>query len=61
MMSNFKYCPMCGTQRDDDSRFCKNCNFEFLVGNYVKKSHLKFKKFPLKRSLKKSLWNQMIF
>ena len=36
MMSNFKYCPMCGTQRDDDSRFCKNCNFEFLVGKYVK-------------------------
>lgn len=35
-MSNFKYCPMCGTQRDDDSQFCKNCNFEFLVGEYVK-------------------------
>jgi hypothetical protein len=27
---------MCGTQRDDDSRFCKNCNFEFLVGKYFK-------------------------
>ena len=36
MMSNFKYCPMCGTKRDDDSGFCKNCNFEFLVGKYVK-------------------------
>ena len=36
MMSNFKYCPMCGTKRDDESQFCKNCNFEFLVGNYVK-------------------------
>ena len=36
MMSNFKYCPMCGTKRDDDGQFCKNCNFEFLVGNYVK-------------------------
>ena len=36
MMSNFKYCPMCGTPRDDDSQFCKNCNFEFLVGEYVK-------------------------
>lgn len=35
MMSNFKYCPMCGTQRDD-AQFCKNCNFEFLVGKYVK-------------------------
>lgn len=35
-MSNFKYCPMCGTQRDDGSQFCKNCNFEFLVGEYVK-------------------------
>lgn len=35
-MSNFKYCPMCGTQRDGDSQFCKNCNFEFLVGKYVK-------------------------
>ena len=35
-MSNFKYCPMCGTKRDDDSQFCKNCNFEFLVGKYVK-------------------------
>ena len=36
MMSNFKYCPMCGTQREGDSQFCKNCNFEFLVGKYVK-------------------------
>lgn len=36
MMSNFKYCPMCGTQREDGSQFCKNCNFEFFVGNYVK-------------------------
>ena len=36
MMSNFKFCPMCGTKRDDDSQFCKNCNFEFLIGNYVK-------------------------
>ena len=36
MMSNFKYCPMCGTQREDGSQFCKNCNFEFLVGKYVK-------------------------
>ena len=27
---------MCGTKRDDDSGFCKNCNFEFLVGKYVK-------------------------
>ena len=36
MMSNFKYCPMCGTKRDDDSGFCKNCDFEFLVGKYVK-------------------------
>ena len=35
-MSNFKYCPMCGTQREDGSQFCKNCNFEFLVGKYVK-------------------------
>ena len=35
-MSNFKYCPMCGTQRDDGSQFCKNCNFEFLSGEYVK-------------------------
>ena len=35
-MSNFKYCPMCGTQREDESQFCKNCNFEFLVGKYVK-------------------------
>ena len=36
MMSDFKYCPMCGTKRDDNSQFCRNCNFEFLVGNYVK-------------------------
>jgi len=36
MMSNFRYCPMCGTQREDGSQFCKNCNFEFLVGKYVK-------------------------
>ena len=36
MMSNFKFCPMCGTKREDDSQFCKNCNFEFLVGKYVK-------------------------
>ena len=36
MMSNFKYCPMCGTERDNDSQFCKICNFEFLVGKYVK-------------------------
>ena len=36
MMSNFKFCPMCGTKREDDSQFCKNCNFEFLVGEYVK-------------------------
>ena len=36
MMSDFKYCPMCGTKRDDNSHFCRNCNFEFLVGNYVK-------------------------
>ena len=35
-MSNFKYCPMCGTRRDDGSKFCKNCKFEFLVGEYVK-------------------------
>ena len=34
-MSNFKFCPMCGTKREDDSQFCKNCNFEFLVGKYV--------------------------
>ncbi|MBQ2961743.1 hypothetical protein [Methanobrevibacter sp.] len=27
---------MCGTPRDDDAQFCKNCNFEFLVGKYVK-------------------------
>lgn len=27
---------MCGSPRDDGSQFCKNCNFEFLVGNYVK-------------------------
>ena len=27
---------MCGTKRDDDSGFCKNCDFEFLVGKYVK-------------------------
>ena len=36
MMSNFKYCPMCGRKRDDENQFCKNCNFEFLVGEYVK-------------------------
>ena len=36
MMSNFKFCPMCGTKREDDSQFCKNCNFEFLVGKYVR-------------------------
>lgn len=36
MMADFKYCPMCGTKRDDDGQFCKNCNFEFLVGKYVK-------------------------
>ena len=36
MMSNFKFCPMCGSKREDGSQFCKNCNFEFLVGNYVK-------------------------
>lgn len=36
MMSNYKYCPICGTQREEDSQFCKNCNFEFLTGNYVK-------------------------
>ena len=36
MMSNFKYCPMCGTERSGGSQFCKNCNFEFLVGEYVK-------------------------
>ncbi len=35
-MSNFKYCPMCGTPREGDDQFCKNCNFEFLVGEYVK-------------------------
>ena len=35
-MSNFKFCPMCGTKREDDSQFCKNCNFEFLVGKYVR-------------------------
>ncbi len=35
-MSNFKYCPICGTPRDGDGQFCKNCNFEFLVGKYVK-------------------------
>ena len=36
MMSNFKYCPMCGTERENGSQFCKNCNFEFLIGKYVK-------------------------
>lgn len=35
-MSNFKYCPMCGSPRDGDSQYCKNCNFEFLVGKYIK-------------------------
>lgn len=27
---------MCGSPRDGDSQYCKNCNFEFLVGKYIK-------------------------
>ena len=36
MMSEFKYCPMCGVERIANSQFCQNCNFEFLTGKYEK-------------------------
>ena len=29
---------MCGRKRDDENQFCKNCNFEFLVGGSWKLS-----------------------
>ena len=36
MMSNFKYCPMCGQKRQYNINFCQNCDFKFITGEYVK-------------------------
>lgn len=36
MMSEFKFCPMCGMERRDSEQFCHNCDFEYLAGSYVK-------------------------
>ena len=36
MMSEFKFCPMCGVERIDGEQFCHNCDFEYLFGSYVK-------------------------
>lgn len=35
-MSNFNYCPICGQKRVVKSKFCQNCDFEFITGKYVK-------------------------
>ena len=36
MMSEFKFCPMCGVERKGSEQFCHNCDFEYLTGRYVK-------------------------
>ena len=36
MMSEFKFCPMCGVERRDSEQFCHSCDFEYLTGRYVK-------------------------
>ena len=36
MMSEFKFCPMCGEKRNGREQFCHTCNFEYLTGTYVK-------------------------
>ena len=36
MMSEFKFCPMCGVEREGSEQFCHSCDFEYLAGSYVK-------------------------
>lgn len=36
MMSDFKYCPMCGTERTNKDKTCPKCGFKFLTGKYIK-------------------------
>ena len=36
MMSEIKFCPMCGVERRDSEQFCHNCDFEYLAGSYVR-------------------------
>ena len=36
MMSEFKFCPMCGVERKSSEQFCHSCDFEYLTGRYVK-------------------------
>lgn len=36
MMSEFKFCPMCGVERKGSEQFCHSCDFEYLTGRYVK-------------------------
>lgn len=36
MVSEFKFCPMCGVERKSSEQFCHNCDFEYLTGRYVK-------------------------
>ena len=37
MMSEFKFCPMCGVERRAGEEFCRSCDFEYLTGTYVKR------------------------
>ncbi len=36
MMSEFKFCPMCGVERKGSEQFCHSCDFEYLTGRYVR-------------------------
>ena len=36
MMSDFKYCPMCGIKRTNKYETCPECGFKFLTGKYIK-------------------------
>lgn len=48
-MSKFKYCPMCGLERIDNSQNCPNCNFKFLTGKYVKVKEEKVKEIQFEK------------
>lgn len=36
MMSDFKYCPICGIKRTNKDETCPDCGFKFLTGKYIK-------------------------
>ena len=49
MMSKFKFCPMCGNERIDNSQNCPYCNFKFLTGKYVKVKEEKHKEIQFEK------------